>query len=221
MNKNLICQFAKWPQKGRVKTRLAAEVGQDQALLAHIDLVLAVMHTHITHAGAHYQLWLTEDHTRSSPMELANMGQALQRFCQIIDEAEPEIELQVEGDLGFKMHNAFMRYHDRYEKVIVVGSDCPSVSRNTVAEALQKLDDFDLVLSPADDGGFVLIGVRTSSVCELPKTWLSNIEWGTDQVLSQTLNECKKASLSVSLLPELWDVDDLQGYQRWQEEMSN
>jgi rSAM/selenodomain-associated transferase 1 len=92
-----------------------------------------------------------------------------------------------------------------YKKIVVIGSDCPAVSQELIIEALRKLDLHDVVIGPATDGGYYLVGLR-QTVPEL----FSGIAWSTDQVLSQTLKLCSSQRLSPALLPELRDIDQIE-----------
>ncbi len=110
---------------------------------------------------------------------------------------------QVPGDLGSKMLDAF-----RDGVTLIVGADIPLLSKNHIADAINKLEKSDLVLGPTEDGGYYLIAMR------MPRTALfEDIHWGSDSVLTETLKRAQ--SLSVERTETLWDVDDSKDYRRW------
>jgi uncharacterized protein len=109
-------------------------------------------------------------------------------------------------DLGERMSNALLQaFAAGYTKVLLIGSDCPDISRALVSEGFMLLDTHDIVLGPAHDGGYYLIGLRRPE----PELFL-NMEWGTERVLQQTLDKICAAKLSVALLPELRDIDRIE-----------
>ena len=111
---------------------------------------------------------------------------------------------QMEGSLGRRMHAAFRRIFSRNEtqRVVIIGTDCPGLDAAGIARAFDELDAHDLVLGPAADGGYYLLGMRTL----LP--WVfEGIPWSTDRVLSATLDAAAANGTRVGLLDELRDVD--------------
>ena len=115
------------------------------------------------------------------------------------------------SDLGERMLNAFKHVFEKgCKRAVLIGSDCPDISRDIITQSFDILKAKHIVLGPAYDGGYYLIGVRE------PKPELfSNIEWGTEKVLSQTIDKINAAGLSLGLLPMLRDIDrveDLQYY---------
>ena len=110
---------------------------------------------------------------------------------------------QGHGDLGEKLDRAFDdSFRDGYQNVIIIGSDCPTISTTILATAIKKLADSDLVLGPANDGGYYLIGL--SSLCS---HLFENLPWGSSTMLQETLVIAERSDLSVFLLEELSDVD--------------
>lgn len=127
---------------------------------------------------------------------------------------------QVAGDLGDKMRSALNTSLSNYDSVLLVGSDCPVFTPEHLSQAFQALEGSadqpgaDLVLIPAEDGGYVLIGSRTP----LPEDIFTGIAWGQSCVLEQTLNNLTHKGLSYTLLPSLWDVDHPEDVVRWQQQ---
>jgi len=122
-----------------------------------------------------------------------------------------QVRPQPEGDLGERMATALDQALDSHERVVLIGSDCPVLEPADLAEAFEALGSADLVLSPAEDGGYALIGVARSG---LPV--FSQVDWGSDRVLRQTLAHAASAGLRVRRLRTVWDVDTVDDWERWQ-----
>lgn len=113
-------------------------------------------------------------------------------------------------ELGHRLHNAFEYVFSKgAERVIVIGSDSPTLPGNYLDEAMGRLDSVDLVLGPADDGGYYLIGTKQSH-----KALFENIQWSSDSVLQSTIERAKQMKISYHLLPNWYDVDDLASLER-------
>ncbi|MEH2259380.1 TIGR04282 family arsenosugar biosynthesis glycosyltransferase [Nostoc sp.] len=123
---------------------------------------------------------------------------------------------QGEGDLGLRMvRSLFDAFQSGAEKVIIIGTDCPGVNAQILATAFEKLHAFDLVLGPALDGGYYLIGLRQP----IPQLFV-NIEWGTAQVFQKTVDIAQKLNLSyVDLLP-LADIDRPEDLSIWEQALA-
>jgi len=122
-------------------------------------------------------------------------------FFNGIEDSDTRLFIQQGKDLGDKMRQAFVdRFSDGYKKVVIIGSDSPSLPVSYINQALNS--DKDLMLGPSTDGGYYLIAM-TGKVSEV----FDGIAWGTEQVLDETLNRVKKAGVSLELLPVWYDVD--------------
>ncbi len=107
-------------------------------------------------------------------------------------------------DLGARLENAIQNAFDvAVTRVLVIGSDCPDIDANILDEAMNSLSHHDVVLGPAIDGGYYLIGLRSPGELSL----FSEIDWGSDRVLRQTIAKATKAGCRIHLLPTLSDVD--------------
>ncbi|WP_228151075.1 TIGR04282 family arsenosugar biosynthesis glycosyltransferase [Tamilnaduibacter salinus] len=201
----LLVQFAKWPEKGRVKTRLAAQLGEKGALNAHIQLTMAVLRELVRSGCPVRFLWdrpLTTPPASAAPIEVAIARESVQQG------------IQQGRDLGARMANALRDgLAEGYGKAIIVGSDCPSVDASYLAQAESALTQSDVVLGPSDDGGFVLIGATRTAT-----GMLDGIEWGTERALAQTIEQLKIVGLSVVTLEPRWDVDELADWERFRRE---
>jgi hypothetical protein len=204
-DQTLIMQFAKWPEAGKVKTRLIPALGKQGALAAHCELTLAVLDNLLVTALP-LQFWWDCD--RTPPAEAAEVMKKLQgrrvRQC-----------FQSGGNLGDRMAAALCGALHSHKNAIIVGSDCPSVDPAHVLLAAEKLTHADVVLGPSEDGGYVLIGAR-----KVVPGMLDGVHWGSEHVLRQTCEKLNSMGLSVGLLPMRWDVDEAEDWQRFQREFS-
>jgi hypothetical protein len=194
MSKTLIQLFARPPVKGRVKTRLSADIGDDNALSIYLHCLNYCLDL-IRHSGFDYQIWLSE-----VPPHWAQ---------------EDPIKIQQGNNLGDKMLSALRSELERekkvYDRVILMGSDCIELSHTVLAKVNRKLDSHDLVIIPAEDGGYVLIAVRGHVHAQL----FESIDWGTQRVLIQTLEKIMQSGINACILNPLRDIDryaDLQHY---------
>jgi len=198
----LVMQFAKWPEAGRVKTRLIPALGVSGALDAHLTLTLAVL-DNLCGSGFSVQFWWDRE-VESVPVD----AQAIVRTLEHRGLAQ---HIQRGANLGDRMLDALESGLESHAAAMIVGSDCPSVEPAYVHLAVTCLQEYDVVLGPSDDGGYVLIGSRRV----LPGM-LDGIEWGTEAVLEQTCARLKELGLSVGLLEPRWDVDEPEDWARFQ-----
>jgi hypothetical protein len=203
-DQTLVMQFAKWPEAGKVKTRLIPALGEQGALAAHCQLTLAVLDNLLVTALP-LQLWWDCD--RAPPAEAAQVLKTLQQHCV-------QQRFQSDGNLGDRMAAALIGALCTHKIAMIVGSDCPSVDAAHVLLAAEKLTHVDVVLGPSEDGGYVLIGAR-----KVVPDMLDGIHWGSEHVLRQTCEKLESAGLSVGLLPMRWDVDEEEDWQRFQRDL--
>lgn len=185
-----IAILAKAPIAGLAKTRLTPAIGAEGA--------------------ARLQATLT-DHTVRTALE-ANIG-AVHLWCAP-DNEHPHfrrIQLnyqipclnQVEGDLGVRMLAAFTQ-HCTSGPVVLIGTDCPALDAEHLCDAARVLTDgHDAVFQPAEDGGYVLIGLRHPC-----PPLFENMPWSTQEVMTQTRQRASRQGLRWAELPMLWDVDE-------------
>jgi len=202
MEKLLVAQFAKWPEAGNVKTRIAKKVGDEKALEIHWELLQTVMGNLRSVEATFFEFWLSEDGFQTK----SNGG----RVLKLIEQYDAHYQIQRGSSLGERMANTIQSSLASFSKVIIVGSDCPNVTHNTIHQARLALDKHDLVFQPAEDGGYVLVGAR-----QFDPIIFRGVEWGKGEVLQQTLENTEQAKFSYSLLEESWDVDEYEDYLRW------
>jgi rSAM/selenodomain-associated transferase 1 len=184
MNKNLILIFTRNPELGKVKTRLAASIGNQNALEIYIQLL---------------------EHTKKVALETPYDKQVL--YSEEINHADMwesslfQKKLQVGSDLGARMHNAFQQgFADGYDKIVIIGSDLIALESDDIIAAIENLDNNDIVIGPAEDGGYYLLGMK-----KIPSNLFEDKEWGTETVLKDTLLDI--ANLKYHLLQEKNDID--------------
>jgi rSAM/selenodomain-associated transferase 1 len=185
----LLLQFAREPVEGGVKTRMMPHLSAHQACQLHCELVLWTSAQLATSGLGDTELCVAGDPTHSLFERCSAMG--IHRISR-----------QCGQDLGERMFVALRDSLQRYGKVILVGSDCPAIDRGYLEQAVHALDTAPLVLGPAQDGGYVLIGA--SSISE---ALFDNIPWGTAQVYAATVSAMLQQGLCWSELAALADVD--------------
>jgi len=184
--------FIKNPIPGKTKTRLAADVGNEMALKMYHVLTDWTREQAAGLAGVDRYLWY------SSFINTEDAWPATD-FTKLLQQGDGLGE-RMEHALG----HAFAQGHDR---AIIIGSDCPGITTEYLDTAFAALDDNDLVVGPALDGGYTLLGMR-----RLHPTLFRDMEWSTESVLPQTLERAASAELSVHQLPALSDVDYLEDW---------
>lgn len=198
-----ILLFAKTPQKGQVKTRLQPVLGEQGALDLHTALIRFCWQQLLAGSVAEPELWMSDFNDPEFPKQLS---------------APYACYRQQGEDLGDRMYDAMMRALQRASRVLIVGADCPAVTADYLSLALGKLSaGVPIVLGPAEDGGYVLVGMNRPhlSLPNLTPPYLSppylsmfkDIAWGTDQVLAQTRIRLQESATKWFELPTCWDVD--------------
>nr|BAP91640.1 hypothetical protein [Phormidium sp. KS] len=188
---NCLILFTRYPEAGKAKTRLIPVLGAEGAANLHRQMTeFAIaqikklqfsqpLSVEVHFTGGNFQLmqaWLGNEFIYRQ---------------------------QSEGDIGFRMASAFQTaFSNNIDKVIIIGSDCPNLNYQILAEAFQALDRNDLVLGPATDGGYYLIGLR-----RFISDIFIGINWSTSEVFQQTVEIADRISLNVAYLTELSDID--------------
>lgn len=186
--------FAKAPIPGHAKTRLAAGLGEMAAAEFYGRMLTGLLER------------LAEPRLQAERYLFAARDKDLAWFEGYRERWE--LRVQVAGDLGARLDSAFRRlFAVSCKRVVIVGADAPDLGPTDVQLAFDQLRRHDLVLGPAHDGGYYLIGLK-SPLSELFK----GIDWGTPAVLAQTLVAVSELRLRVGLLRPLPDIDT---YQDW------
>ena len=182
---NTLIIFIKNPILGKVKSRLAKDIGKEKALVVYQDLLIK---------------------TRQETEKLENVNKLLY-YSDFIDERDMwpvdifEKYLQIqEGDLGKRMQAAFNE--SIKGKTIIIGSDCYDLKAEHIQIAFSQLETKDIVIGPANDGGYYLLGMSNF----YPQLF-EGIDWSTSKVFIQTLEKIRTLNLTVGVLEELVDLD--------------
>ncbi|WP_339341167.1 TIGR04282 family arsenosugar biosynthesis glycosyltransferase [uncultured Polaribacter sp.] len=184
MPKNLLLVFTRNPELGKVKTRLAKTVGNATALKIYIFL-----------------LERTRDISVKVSADKAVYYSVKVRENDIWDASIFQKHQQVGEDLGIRMLHAFKNgFKAGYEKVMIIGSDLYDITAETIENAFIALENNEVVIGPAEDGGYYLLGMNS-----LEEKVFKNKDWGTETVRKDTLEDLKDKK--VFLLGELNDVD--------------
>lgn len=192
---NEILIFAKRPLLGHCKTRLAKGVGDAGALLIYQALL---DHTLAAVRETSFRKVLMVD-----PPEHAATGP---QWAPEMDAYVP----QAPGDLGERMSAAVAGAFGRgAEKVILIGCDCPQISKDTVFSSFNALDHTDVVLGPTVDGGYYLLGLKENHA-----SLFKDVPWSTGEVFEKTLNILKFQTLSYISLDTFSDVDTLEDFRQ-------
>ncbi|HBL12464.1 MAG TPA: hypothetical protein DD379_13865 [Cyanobacteria bacterium UBA11162] len=189
--KECLIIFTRYPEPGKTKTRLIPVLG--------------------TEAAATLQRQMTENtlaqarklqHYCSTHLEVYFSG-GNQELMQSWLGSDIIYHQQCEGDLGMRIVSAFDQcFTVGMTRVVIIGTDCPDLDNQVMVKAFQLLEYHDLVLGPAEDGGYYLIGLRQL----IPELFVG-IDWGTSQVRQQTVEIAEKLQLAIAYLPLLRDID--------------
>lgn len=182
--------FAKAPLPGQVKTRLVPLLGTVGAARLHSAMVAQTVQRVQAAALAPLQLWC-------APSAAAPLFDALKQTGPL------ELCEQHGADLGARMLHAFTAALQSAEVAVAIGTDWPALDPGVIATALQRLQQGDdAVLGPAEDGGYILLGLR-----RVDTRLFEDIAWGSAQVLSQTQERLRQLQWRWSELPMSWDLD--------------
>lgn len=194
MSKKLLIIFVKNIKLGKVKTRLAKTVGDENAFTIYKALVE-----------------VTEIATSS-----INVDKRIYFSDAIIHEKWPNDYKAVQKgeDLGQRMSNAFKDgFNDGYTEIVLIGSDLPNITKKVINNGFGSLKSKEVVFGPAEDGGYYLVGMS-----KLHHFIFENKAWSTSNLLEETLSELKQKKIEVSLIETLNDIDtfeDLQAYPKF------
>jgi uncharacterized protein len=191
----LIIVFARAPLAGRAKTRLAARLGDARAARLAARLTANALRTALA--------------SRCGPVELhATSRHAL--LCALTRRLRLPLRAQRGRDLGERMEHATRAALRRRRGVILIGADCPALSPRDLRRAARLLrSGAEAVLAPAEDGGYVLIGLRRAA-----SFLFSDMRWGGERVYQETVSRLARAAWRWRALRTLWDVDRPQDLDR-------
>ena len=205
--------LARWPVPGRCKRRLAARIGSSIRAAAVqrqlTDHTLAVAARAAAYCSA--QLSLAVDGL--GPRASRRWQQQLQASSGC-----PSLQLvpQGSGNLGCRMHGQLRRcFAAGAEQVVLIGTDLPELEPGDLEQAFAQLNQAPVVLGPALDGGYWLIGFNRVGFLGGSRRLMSGIAWGSDQVLQQSLKQAAELALPVGLLRQQSDLDTAASLRSW------
>jgi len=183
--------FSRYPEPGTTKTRLAKVLG---------DRGAAEMQKKLTeHALLQVRQFL---YLNPLKVIISYEGGSLKKIQEWLG-PDFNYRKQGSGDLGQRMQGAFAAaFQQGYTRTVIIGTDCPGLQASHMVQAFASLRHKDLVLGPATDGGYYLVGLSRAE-----KSLFEEIPWGTDTVLTDTLKTAEQKDLSIALLEPLSDVD--------------
>ena len=193
--------FAKSPVAGQVKTRLAASIGEVEA-------------------AAHYARFVERTLARSVEARAAGIVDRIELWCAPDADAPAfaawrdrygvELKTQSGGDLGARMRTALHTAIAGGSRAILIGTDCPALDLPYLARAVAALDDHPAVFGPAEDGGYVLVGLARAIDA------FSGVPWSSAGTMAATRGKLRAQSVRWQELPMLWDVDAPSDLARWE-----
>lgn len=199
--------FARVPRLGRVKTRLAAAVGDAEALRVHRSLLARTLQVAAGFAGA----WSAAGSPHPPELELRIEGADSAGECAGLAARHGFVLRPQHGpDLGVRMHAALVDALGAGRTPVLVGCDCPVLEPGDLAAAFGTLAEHPAVFAPAEDGGYALVGLR-----EPCPTLFDGIAWGTHRVMEQTRVRLRSLGFGWGELRTVWDVDEIDDYRRW------
>jgi uncharacterized protein len=198
MKERCLIIFIRYPEKGRVKTRLAQYLGDDLTLDLYKHFLFDIL-TMCRMIDAEIMIAYSISEQRKD--DSLFFSEQYMHFCQKGD------------DLGQRMFNALCEAAERgCNKCVLLGSDIPDLPAAIINDAYKALDSQDITLGPSADGGYYLIGFRSERI---DNSIFDKVKWGTESVLKDTLENIEKTGMSFSLLQEWCDIDDLYTLKRY------
>jgi rSAM/selenodomain-associated transferase 1 len=185
MEDALLIIFAKNLEYGKVKTRLAATLGNEKAFNIYKKLLQYTNEVTLSlpcRKMVYYSDYIVQNDLWKGYLKLLQHG----------------------NDLGERMKNAFKEaFANGYNKAVIIGTDCFEITRLIIERAFEKLDETDIVIGPAADGGYYLLGMK-----KLYPALFENIAWSTGTVFNSSIAVCNSLGLTCSMLEMLHDVDE-------------
>jgi rSAM/selenodomain-associated transferase 1 len=186
--------FAKAPVSGRVKTRMTPPLPPDEAASLY-EACLRDVFALCARERARVELWYDDE--RGAAHYFAH-------------EFPPLVQAQAGGDLGVKMRDAFERsFADGAQRVIIMGSDVPTLPETVLNAAIDGLREAELVIGPTLDGGYYLIGL-TAPAWSRARALFQDIEWSSRTVFRSTVDKAARIGLDMRVLPGWYDVDTIE-----------
>ena len=187
MAKNALIVFAKNERLGYVKTRLAADIGDEAALKIYRKLIQITISACIN-LEADIFIFYSDQIVENDGWNAIN---AIKK-------------VQVSGDLGNRMSEALISLDEEYQHKIIIGTDCPNLTTEILTKAFRALEKNEFTIGPANDGGYYLLGMNNY----FPPIFL-DVPWSSSSVFETTISKLTKGDHSYHILPELIDIDNI------------
>ena len=185
-----ILVFLRYPEIGRVKTRLSADIGDFHSAGLYRCFILDLL-SRIKKLKMDLVLYVYPDNS-------------IDKFAAWLG-SEYIFAPQQGDDLGQRMRNGFLdTFSGGYERAVLIGSDIPDLPLGIIREAFEALGRGDAVIGPAVDGGYYLIGFRGDA---FSREVFQGMRWGTDSVFGETVSVLRRLGIALHVLPEWHDVD--------------
>jgi uncharacterized protein len=193
-HQDIVLLFTRYPQPGLSKTRLIPALGTKGAA----DLQRRMTERIIARISR-----LAESHPHDFEIHYDGGNGALMHTWL----GTLTYKQQTDDHLGLRMAHAIAAHLRRKKAILLTGSDCPEITTQILGEALDALALYDLVVGPACDGGYYLIGVNGAIEMEIMYSLFTDIPWGTKTVFTDTMARAKRHNLTSHILPVLHDID--------------
>ena len=195
--------FVRYPEPGKVKTRLAESTNGDFACDVYKIFTQNIFGEISSLKYFNNYVFYTEEKDKDKIIKWTN-----NEFVCFPQQG---------NDLGERMLNAFrIVFNQQNQKAIIIGTDIPDLSKEIISEAVDVLDENDIVIGPSYDGGYYLLGMK-----KIYKYLFENIEWSSNSVFGSTIDKAKSTNLKVKELQLLRDIDTKKGLDNWLSETNN
>lgn len=195
---NSLLVFLKYPEPGKVKTRLAVELGANAAATLYRDWIGIVLRNIQAVRASHRIVGYFD-------------GADVERFSDWFPLVD-DWRLQPAGNLGERLAFAFEWGHARGSQVLAIGTDCLELNSTHIANAAAQLNNHDAVFGPASDGGYYLVGTS-----RLVPGLFDGVRWSSSLTLPDQLERCEQVGLRVALLDKLADIDTADDWRAYQQ----
>ena len=209
-----IVVMARWPSPGRCKRRLSRDLNHELGLANSSERATRIQRRLTQHPAAVVR-GLTGAMEIEPVLTVSGLGtRAADRWGQQL--GLRQVRLQGRGQLGTRLRRQLMHGHRQHRPCLVIGTDLPELNSDELKQAVEQLETHDLVLGPATDGGYWLLGIGASLI-RSPQHWpLIGIPWGGPTVLEATLEAARRQQLSSALVPQRNDLDHWSDLRPWQ-----
>jgi rSAM/selenodomain-associated transferase 1 len=180
----LLIIMARSPELGKVKSRLAKTIGEERALEVYLKLLSHTIQC-AKDSGFKIKIFVDGD-------------------INYFENGNLDFEMQSGGDIGTKMKDAFLRsFSEGHDRIVMIGTDCFEMNSDTIRGAFHAFALHDIVLGPAKDGGYYLIGMK-----KMHDELFESMPWSTDFLLIKTIEKARLLGLSIATLPIKNDIDE-------------